>query len=59
MAAPDPWNPDRYARFAAERRLPFDDLVALLSPAPGGRVVDLGCGPGELTRELHARLGAA
>jgi len=59
MAAADPWNPDRYARFAAERRLPFDDLVAPLSPAPGGRVVDLGCGPGELTRALHERLGAA
>jgi trans-aconitate 2-methyltransferase len=59
MAALDPWSPDRYARFAAERRLPFDDLVALLVPAPGGRVVDLGCGPGALTRDLHARLGAA
>lgn len=59
MATPDPWNPDRYARFAAERRLPFDDLLALVEPAPGGRVVDLGCGPGALTRELHARLGAA
>jgi trans-aconitate 2-methyltransferase len=58
MADRDPWNPDRYARFAAERRLPFDDLAALVSPVPGGRVVDLGCGTGELTRELHARLGA-
>jgi trans-aconitate 2-methyltransferase len=28
-------------------------LVALLEPAPGGRVVDLGCGTGEPTRELH------
>jgi len=58
MATPDPWNPERYARFAAERRLPFDDLAALLSPLPGGRVVDLGCGPGDLTRQLHQRVGA-
>jgi trans-aconitate 2-methyltransferase len=54
----DPWSPARYARFSAERRLPFDDLVALLQPVTGGRVVDLGCGTGELTRELHQRLSA-
>jgi len=59
MAATDPWSPERYARFAAERRLPFDDLVALLAPAPAGRVIDLGCGAGVLTRELHLRTGAA
>ena len=53
------WDPDQYHRFQAERRQPFDDLLALLRRAPGGRVVDLGCGPGELTRELHAHLGAA
>lgn len=55
----DPWDPDRYARFAAERRKPFLDLLALVSPIPGGRAVDLGCGTGELTRELHLRTGAA
>lgn len=58
MTARDAWDPARYGRFAAERRLPFDDLVALLEPCPGGRVLDLGCGPGELTRELHERLRA-
>ncbi len=59
MTTDDPWNPERYARFAAERRLPFDDLTALLAPLRvGGRVLDLGCGAGELTAELHARLGA-
>lgn len=55
----DTWNPDRYGRFAAERRQPFLDLLALLHPIPGGHVVDLGCGTGELTRALHERLGAA
>jgi trans-aconitate 2-methyltransferase len=55
----DGWDPTRYERFAAERRQPFRDLLALLEPAPGGRVVDLGCGTGEPTRELHEATGAA
>ena len=55
----DAWDPGRYARFAAERAKPFFDLLGLVTPIPGGRAVDLGCGPGELTRELHRRIGAA
>jgi trans-aconitate 2-methyltransferase len=57
--ATDTWNPTQYARFAAERRQPFDDLLALVEPVPGGRVVDLGCGTGELTVDLHRHTGAA
>jgi trans-aconitate 2-methyltransferase len=53
------WNPDQYERFFAERRQPFDDLLALCTPVPGGRVVDLGCGTGNLTVELHERMQAA
>jgi trans-aconitate 2-methyltransferase len=53
------WNPDQYERFHAERRQPFDDLLALCVPVPGGRIVDLGCGTGNLTAELHERLQAA
>jgi trans-aconitate 2-methyltransferase len=53
------WDPEQYRRFAAERRRPFDDLLRLLAPVPGGRVVDLGCGPGELTIELHRHVDAA
>ncbi len=53
------WDPDQYQRFAAERRRPFDDLVAGLVPIPGGSAVDLGCGPGPLTLDLHRALGAA
>jgi trans-aconitate 2-methyltransferase len=52
------WDPDQYERFAAQRRRPFDDLLHGLTPVPGGRVVDLGCGPGPLTIELHGALGA-
>jgi trans-aconitate 2-methyltransferase len=55
----DTWNPAQYERFAAERRQPFDDLLRLVSPTPGGVAVDLGCGSGELTVELHRHLGAA
>lgn len=56
---PDAWNPAQYHRFAAERRQPFVDLLALVAPVPGGRVADLGCGTGELTAELHRASGAA
>jgi len=52
------WDPDQYHRFAAERRQPFDDLRALVRGRGQTRVVDLGCGSGELTRELHDGLGA-
>jgi trans-aconitate 2-methyltransferase len=58
MPAADAWDPDRYARFSAERRLPWDDLTALLTPLVRPRILDLGCGDGSLTAELHARLFA-
>ena len=56
---PSRWNPEQYERFKGERSRPFFDLLALVRPRPGMRVVDLGCGTGELTRELHLKLGAA
>ncbi len=56
---PDGWQPDQYARFRAEREQPFYDLLDLVESAPGGRVVDLGCGTGVLTRVLHERTQAA
>ena len=54
-----PWNPDQYHRFRNERSQPFFDLLDLVEPCPGGQVVDLGCGTGELTRILHERTAAA
>lgn len=57
-ARPDVWNPDRYGKFRDERAAPFHDLLALVEPAGAPRVVDLGCGTGELTRLAHERLGA-
>ena len=53
------WSPEQYERFKAERHQPFDDLLALVQRRPNMRVVDLGCGTGELTRELHESLDAA
>ena len=53
------WSPEQYARFAAERKQPFLDLAALVERQPNMRIVDLGCGTGELTRELHDSLAAA
>ena len=47
-----PWNPNRYEEFKEARSAPFDDLVALIEPHPGLKVIDLGCGTGELTRRL-------
>jgi trans-aconitate 2-methyltransferase len=53
------WNPDQYERFRAERAQPFHDLASLVETRPAMRVVDLGCGTGELTRQLHEQLGAS
>lgn len=52
------WSPQQYERFRLERRQPFDDLAALVEKRPRMQVVDLGCGTGELTRELHEILDA-
>jgi len=52
------WNPEQYERFRDERSRPFFDLLDLVQLQPGMRVVDLGCGTGELTREMHRRLSA-
>lgn len=54
----DGWSPDQYERFKAERTQPFHDLLALVRPVVKGRVVDLGCGTGELTSLLHTRVQA-
>ncbi|NOY98664.1 MAG: methyltransferase domain-containing protein [Chloroflexi bacterium] len=47
-----PWNPDRYHKFQSQRTAPFNDLLGLVNVRPGLKVVDLGCGTGELTRRL-------
>ena len=54
----DGWSPDQYERFRSERQQPFNDLLMLCYPVPGGRIVDLGCGTGDLTKVLHEEMEA-
>lgn len=53
------WDPAQYEKFKAQRARPFHDLVALIRPDGLRTAVDLGCGTGELTRELADRLQVA
>ncbi|MBK9927728.1 MAG: methyltransferase domain-containing protein [Anaerolineales bacterium] len=47
-----PWNPDLYHKFQSQRAAPFYDLLAMVDVRPNLKVIDLGCGTGELTRQL-------
>ena len=53
-------DPDQYARFADQRSRPFFSLLERISgDLPLRTIVDLGCGSGELTREIAERWPAA
>lgn len=49
------WDPDRYLTYADERGRPFADLLARVHAVAPTYVVDLGCGPGNLTAGLNRR----
>ena len=49
------WNPDQYERFREARRRPFFELLARVAHPGARRIVDLGCGTGDLTRALAER----
>ncbi|MCH8007638.1 MAG: methyltransferase domain-containing protein, partial [Chloroflexi bacterium] len=51
-----PWNPERYEQFKQERAAPFEDLLAMIDVREGMSVIDLGCGPGPLTKRLAGEL---
>jgi trans-aconitate 2-methyltransferase len=53
------WDPDRYLTYADERGRPFVELVQRVGAESPAAVVDLGCGPGNLTRLLAERWPAA
>jgi trans-aconitate 2-methyltransferase len=46
------WDPAHYGRYADERSRPYGDLVRRIAADRPRRVVDLGCGSGELTASL-------
>jgi trans-aconitate 2-methyltransferase len=49
------WDPDRYLAYADDRGRPFVELVARIGATAPAEVVDLGCGPGNLTGLLAER----
>lgn len=49
------WEPAKYAQFSDYRDRPFFDLTSRITAKAPSRVVDLGCGPGNLTATLAAR----
>ncbi|GAA4685911.1 trans-aconitate 2-methyltransferase [Phytohabitans rumicis] len=49
------WDPSTYLRYGDERSRPFYDLVARVGADRPRAVVDLGCGPGNLTATLAQR----
>jgi len=49
------WDPATYLTFGDHRARPFHDLLARIASRCPRRVVDLGCGPGNLTALLAAR----
>src|SRR5919112_3555381 len=49
------WNPGVYLAFADHRGRPFFDLLSRVGAEAPRRVVDLGCGPGNLTATLAQR----
>ena len=53
------WDPERYLTYADERGRPFVELLARVDATDPATVVDLGCGPGNLTALLVERWPAA
>lgn len=52
---PHTWDPERYLTYADERGRPFVELLARVGASAPTTVVDLGCGPGNLTTLLRDR----
>jgi len=53
------WDPATYLHFADERSRPFVDLTQRVGATAPRTIVDLGCGPGQLTATLAERWPSA
>jgi trans-aconitate 2-methyltransferase len=53
------WDPTQYQKYGDERSRPFVELLARVAATDPSYVVDLGCGPGSLTRLLAERWSTA
>jgi trans-aconitate 2-methyltransferase len=49
------WDPEKYLAFGDQRGRPFYELVGRIGASAPRVVVDLGCGPGNLTADLPKR----
>jgi len=49
------WNPDLYLKFSDQRARPAADLIAQIKLENPKRIIDLGCGTGNSTEQVHAR----
>jgi trans-aconitate 2-methyltransferase len=49
------WDPNLYLRFADQRARPAADLIAQIKLNRPAAIIDLGCGTGNSTEQLHAR----
>lgn len=58
-AVHDVWQPETYGRFSRERERAADDLLRRIEGLDPHVIVDLGCGPGSITRRLASRWPAA
>lgn len=54
----DTWNTNQYEKFKDQRAQPLLDLISMLKPSKAPSVIDLGCGTGEWTLELHKQVKA-
>lgn len=53
------WDPNHYLTFAGQRGRPFIDLLARIDAEAPRSVLDIGCGPGNLTQLLAQRWPSA
>jgi len=49
------WDAELYLRFSSERTQPSVDLIQRIAIPDPGRIIDLGCGPGNSTAVLRQR----